>query len=306
MFRPPATSHVKATIRGMGVAAALATAAGYLAAVLLGAVTVDRSVSAAVLATFRPAPRWAGSRTCAACPSAAEPPPSSDRRGRLRGLIVLDGAVILVAAAGCRGNRGLRQHRQLHGRRQRDLRPPRGDRRRRLRAAGMLAEQPWLTAGGAVLAMSFLGFLPWNLGRGSVFLGDVGSYMLGASVAALAVAGFLGGVYVGYVLSPILVYAADTGTHCCAGSRRANAGTHRTASTSISGSRTSASRTCSRPLPSLPARSRHHPRLRRRHRAVASSGPVRSRHRPGAGPVPGQPGPDPAAAAQVQSHTAAR
>jgi UDP-GlcNAc:undecaprenyl-phosphate GlcNAc-1-phosphate transferase len=77
--------------------------------------------------------------------------------------------------------------------------------------AGALAEQPWLTAGGAVLAMSFLGFLPWNLGRGSVFLGDVGSYLLGASVAALAVAGFLGGVYVEYVLSPILVYAADTG-----------------------------------------------------------------------------------------------
>ncbi len=43
------------------------------------------------------------------------------------------------------------------------------------------------------------------------FLGDVGSYLLGASIAALAVAGFLSGVYVEYVLSPILVYAADTG-----------------------------------------------------------------------------------------------
>ena len=77
--------------------------------------------------------------------------------------------------------------------------------------AGVLAGQPWLTAGGAVLAMAFLGFLPWNLSRGSVFLGDVGSYLLGASVAALAVAGFLSGVYVEYVLSPILVYLADTG-----------------------------------------------------------------------------------------------
>src|SRR3954467_14969881 len=43
------SSHVKVTIRGMGVATALATVIGYGAAVLLGFVTVDRSVSAAVL-----------------------------------------------------------------------------------------------------------------------------------------------------------------------------------------------------------------------------------------------------------------
>ena len=79
----------------------------------------------------------------------------------------------------------------------------------------------WLMAGGAVLATAFLGFLPWNLSRGSVFLGDVGSYLLGASVAALAVAGFLSGVYVEYVLSPSLVYLADTGYTLL---RRINAG----------------------------------------------------------------------------------
>src|SRR5512132_3837312 len=43
------SSHAQATIRGMGVAAALATGAGDLTAVLLGAVTVDRSVFAVVL-----------------------------------------------------------------------------------------------------------------------------------------------------------------------------------------------------------------------------------------------------------------
>ena len=43
------SSHRTATIRGMGVATALATAAGYLAAVLLGVVAVDRSVFAVVL-----------------------------------------------------------------------------------------------------------------------------------------------------------------------------------------------------------------------------------------------------------------
>ena len=87
-------------------------------------------------------------------------------------------------------------------------------------AAGALAGQPWLIAGGAVLAMAFLGFLPWNLSRGSVFLGDVGSYLLGASVAALAVAGFFSGVYVEYVLSPILSTLRTPVTPCCAGSRR--------------------------------------------------------------------------------------
>ncbi len=40
----------RTTIRGMGVAVSLATAVGYVAAVLLGAVTVDRSVFAVVLA----------------------------------------------------------------------------------------------------------------------------------------------------------------------------------------------------------------------------------------------------------------
>ncbi|MDQ0755849.1 glycosyltransferase family 4 protein [Arthrobacter sp. B3I4] len=206
------SSHVKATIRGMGVAAALATAAGYLAAVLLGAVTVDRSVFAAVLATI------------AACAAVGwvEDLRGMSIRGRAAAqlgigaagsaaLIVLTGqsfwwlplAAVAIAAYVNIANfmDGVNGISGLHG-------VTAGG---AYAAAGLLAEQPWLTAGGTVLAMSFLGFLPWNLGRGSVFLGDVGSYLLGASVAALAVAGFFSGVYVEYVLSPILVYAADTG-----------------------------------------------------------------------------------------------
>ena len=45
-----------------------------------------------------------------------------------------------------------------------------------------------------MLAAAFLGFLPWNVLRGRMFLGDVGSYLLGAMVASLAFAAFVDGV----------------------------------------------------------------------------------------------------------------
>ncbi|MCC9179113.1 MraY family glycosyltransferase [Arthrobacter sp. zg-Y750] len=76
--------------------------------------------------------------------------------------------------------------------------------------SGVLSDHVWLTVAGAVTAAAFAAFLPWNLGRGQVFLGDVGSYLLGASVAGTAVAAFLAGVYVEYLLFPLLVYLADT------------------------------------------------------------------------------------------------
>ncbi|MHA7207467.1 MraY family glycosyltransferase [Arthrobacter sp. MDT1-65] len=79
-------------------------------------------------------------------------------------------------------------------------------------AAGVLSDQLWLTVAGLVVAAAFAGFLPWNLGRGFVFLGDVGSYLLGASIAAIAVTGLLAGVYLEYLLSPVLIYLADTFT----------------------------------------------------------------------------------------------
>ncbi|OMH37138.1 UDP-phosphate glycosyltransferase [Tersicoccus sp. Bi-70] len=80
--------------------------------------------------------------------------------------------------------------------------------------AGQLSGQWWLTVGALVLAVAFAAFLPWNLaggrGGGAVFLGDVGSYLLGGMVAAMAAAGFLAGVYVEYLLSPLVIYLADT------------------------------------------------------------------------------------------------
>ncbi|MDQ0735434.1 MraY family glycosyltransferase [Arthrobacter agilis] len=87
-------------------------------------------------------------------------------------------------------------------------------------AAGVLSDQLWLTVAGLVLAAAFAGFLPWNLGRGFVFLGDVGSYLLGATIAAIAVTGLLAGVYLEYLLSPVLIYLADTFTTLVRRARR--------------------------------------------------------------------------------------
>lgn len=86
--------------------------------------------------------------------------------------------------------------------------------------AGMLSDQLWLTVSGLVVAAAFAGFLPWNLGRGFVFLGDVGSYLLGAAIAAIAVTGLLAGVYLEYLLSPVLIYLADTFTTLLQRARR--------------------------------------------------------------------------------------
>lgn len=206
------SSHHKATIRGMGMAAVLATAIGYLAAVLLGVVTVDRSVFAVVLAIIAAsaAVGWIEDLRGLSIQGRAAAQLGIGAAGSAA-LIVLTGqtfwwlplAAVAVAAYINIANfmDGINGISGLHG-------VTAGC---AYASAGLFSDQPWLTAGGAVLAMAFLGFLPWNLGRGSVFLGDVGSYLLGASIAALAVAGFLSGVYVEYVLSPILVYAADTG-----------------------------------------------------------------------------------------------
>ncbi|MEB4614324.1 UDP-phosphate alpha-N-acetyl-D-fucosaminephosphotransferase, partial [Leucobacter sp. M11] len=78
--------------------------------------------------------------------------------------------------------------------------------------SGVLSELPWLTAVGAILAAAFAGFLPWNLlGRG-VFLGDVGSYLLGGAVAATSLAALLAGVPVLATIAPMILYFGDSAT----------------------------------------------------------------------------------------------
>ena len=216
------SSHARTTIRGMGVAVAVATAIGYGAAVLFGAVSVDRSVFGVVLAIIAAsaAVGWIEDLRGLSIRGRAAAQLGIGAAGSAA-LVALTGqsfwwlplAALAVAAYINIANfmDGVNGISSLHGILAGSA----------YAVAGALADQPWLTAGGAVLAAAFLGFLPWNLSRGSVFLGDVGSYLLGASVAALAVAGFLSGVYVEYVLSPILVYVADTGYTLL---RRINAG----------------------------------------------------------------------------------
>ena len=76
--------------------------------------------------------------------------------------------------------------------------------------AGYITGHGWLVYVGIAIAMAFAGFLPWNLSRNKVFLGDVGSYLLGASIAVTAMCAFLGGVPVEYIFSPVLIYLTDT------------------------------------------------------------------------------------------------
>lgn len=68
----------------------------------------------------------------------------------------------------------------------------------------------FLVVAGAALAASALAFLPWNARRARVFLGDVGSYGLGAALAVLAAHAVLHGVPLEAATAPLALYLADT------------------------------------------------------------------------------------------------
>ena len=65
------------------------------------------------------------------------------------------------------------------------------------------------TAMGLALAVGAGAFLPWNVGRARVFLGDVGSYSIGAALAVLAVRLIADGVPAEAVAGPVALYLAD-------------------------------------------------------------------------------------------------
>lgn len=77
---------------------------------------------------------------------------------------------------------------------------------------GSIEKLSWLSTAGWIVAAVFLGFLPWNLFRKGTFLGDVGSYLLGAVVAVVAALAIAGGVSALVAMSPLAIYAFDTGT----------------------------------------------------------------------------------------------
>jgi UDP-N-acetylmuramyl pentapeptide phosphotransferase/UDP-N-acetylglucosamine-1-phosphate transferase len=77
---------------------------------------------------------------------------------------------------------------------------------------GTYADSPALAVGGAIVAAAALGFAPYNVPQARMFLGDVGSYFIGAWLAAVAVLGLRDGVPWEAVLAPLALYVADTGT----------------------------------------------------------------------------------------------
>lgn len=68
----------------------------------------------------------------------------------------------------------------------------------------------WIAPVGVAVAAAFAGFLPLNLVRGRVFLGDTGSYLLGGVLAAIALCALLLGVPPLAALGPAAIYLADT------------------------------------------------------------------------------------------------
>jgi len=75
---------------------------------------------------------------------------------------------------------------------------------------GLLRPDVFLIAVGGAVAAGALAFLPWNAVRARVFLGDVGSYGLGAALAVLAVRAAIRGIPVEAALGPLVLYLADT------------------------------------------------------------------------------------------------
>jgi UDP-GlcNAc:undecaprenyl-phosphate/decaprenyl-phosphate GlcNAc-1-phosphate transferase len=67
-----------------------------------------------------------------------------------------------------------------------------------------------MITGGLATAVAACAFLPWNAVRARVFLGDVGSYALGAALAVLATCAILQGVPLEAAAGPVALYLADT------------------------------------------------------------------------------------------------
>jgi len=77
---------------------------------------------------------------------------------------------------------------------------------------GSAESLPGLEIIGAVTAGAALGFLPRNAPVAKLFLGDVGSYLLGGLVAAGILLGAAQGAPVPILVAPLLLYVVDTGT----------------------------------------------------------------------------------------------
>ena len=71
------------------------------------------------------------------------------------------------------------------------------------------AGSSWVTMAGVTVAIS-LAFLPWNWGaRARMFMGDSGSYLLGALFAGLLLASWKSGIQLWLALAPMTIYLVD-------------------------------------------------------------------------------------------------
>jgi len=77
-------------------------------------------------------------------------------------------------------------------------------------AVGRSEDVTGLATGGAVIAAAALAFLPFNFPKAQVFLGDVGSYFIGAWLAVLVIVGLRAGIPPEAMLAPLALYLADT------------------------------------------------------------------------------------------------
>lgn len=71
--------------------------------------------------------------------------------------------------------------------------------------------QPVLVAAALVVAAACVGFLPYNAGSARVFLGDSGSYGIGAAIGGLCVLAWTLGAQPEAAIAPLAIYIADTG-----------------------------------------------------------------------------------------------
>lgn len=69
-----------------------------------------------------------------------------------------------------------------------------------------------LQVGGLALVGAAVAFLPYNVPRAKVFLGDGGSYFIGAWLSLLIGVGYAGGLNPLVLLAPLVLYLADTST----------------------------------------------------------------------------------------------
>lgn len=75
---------------------------------------------------------------------------------------------------------------------------------------GWTTGSDWLVAAGLLIAVCLVAFLPWNLVPPGMFLGDVGSYLLGGGLAAVALTSFAVGLHPLCAMAPLTIYLADT------------------------------------------------------------------------------------------------